>query len=127
MKKGEFELVKIRRYIGCEELVVWPKCVNFLSKLKPHKNALKKKIAEHDINMAKGAWGQTCWYEGRGVSIYVAKGAPADTLVHECVHAAGIVLKMRGIEYGPAPQDEALAYLTGYIYKRIKKTTEVRK
>lgn len=82
---------------------------------------------EHDTNMAKGAWGQTCWYEGRGVSIYVAKDAPADTLVHECVHAAGIILKMRGIEYSPTPQDEVLAYLTGYIYKRIKKTTEVRK
>lgn len=47
--------------------------------------------------------------------------------MHECVHAAGIVLKMRGIEYGPAPQDEVLAYLTGYIYKKLKRITKTQK
>ncbi len=74
---------------------------------------------EHDRELARGAYGQTGWYDGRGVSMYIEPNSPADTLVHECVHAAGVILKMRGIGYGAPPDDEALAYLTGWIYAKI--------
>lgn len=76
---------------------------------------------EHDQEQARHSYGQTGWYDGRGVSMYIEPNCPPDTIVHECVHAAGIILKMRGIQYGPPPDDEALAYLTGWIYDQIKR------
>ncbi len=82
---------------------------------------------DHDRELARNSYGQTGWYEGRGVSMYIEPGAPMDVLVHECVHAAGIILKMRGIQYSTPPDDEALAYLTGWIYDKIPKKVKALK
>lgn len=76
---------------------------------------------DHDRDLARKSFGQTGWFDGRGVHIYIEPNAPRDTLVHECVHAAGLILKMRGIQYSTPPDDEALAYLTGWIYAEIQK------
>lgn len=80
---------------------------------------------EEERVLAHKAYGQTGWYQGRGVSMYIEPNAPVDTLIHECVHAAGIILKMRGINYGAPPEDETLAYLTGWIYEKISKKLKV--
>lgn len=39
------------------------------------------------------------------------------TVVHECVHAAGMVLEIAGVDYGPR-DDEQLAYLVDWIYSK---------
>lgn len=47
---------------------------------------------DHDRELARNSYGQTGWYEGRGVSMYIEPGAPMDVLVHEC----GLSLKCVG-------------------------------
>lgn len=82
---------------------------------------------EEEQETAYKAYGQTGWYPERGVSIYIQPNAPVDTLIHECVHAAGLILKFRGITYGTPPDDEILAYLTGWIYENLNKQINRKK
>lgn len=69
--------------------------------------------------LARKSYGQTGWFDERGIMIYIEPNCPCDVLVHECVHAAGLILKMRGISYSCPPDDEILAYLVGYIHTEI--------
>ena len=48
---------------------------------------------DHDKDLARKSYGQTGWFDGHGVHIYIEPNTPRDTLVHECVHAAGLILK----------------------------------
>ena len=76
---------------------------------------------EYDVNSAKDAYGQTGMYRGRGISMYIEPNAPEDTLVHECVHAVGMICAARGIKYNVPPDDEIFAYLVGWLYTTIQK------
>jgi hypothetical protein len=44
------------------------------------------------------------------------------TLVHECVHCGNFILEKRGV-VSTTSEDEALAYLVGYIWEQINKKT----
>lgn len=53
-----------------------------------------------------------------GLILYVGDTRTSDTLVHECVHVASFILELAGIPVS-AKEDEALAYLIGYIWSEV--------
>jgi len=55
-----------------------------------------------------------------GLVLYVGDTRTSDTLVHECVHVASFILELAGVPVS-AKEDEALAYLVGYIWSEVVK------
>lgn len=65
------------------------------------------------------------WRDDEGqLHIWLSKNInPWRTISHECVHIANIILSERDVIYYPT-QDEALAYLVGFLCDNVSKAYE---
>lgn len=80
------------------------------------KTCKKLKISEE--NSRCNSQGAVLCHPSAGLILYIGDTRQSDTLVHECVHVASFILDMAGIPV-TSKDDEALAYLTGYVWKEV--------
>lgn len=68
----------------------------------------------------RGLGGVVYWYHGK-LCIYIANDSGKRTnefIAHECVHCAYEILKTVGVSV-EADNNEALAYLVSYLYRKV--------
>lgn len=88
--------------------------------------AAQKIHSEHQLNlidetMSAGAWTALLVAPGWCQTVMaLPEDVDLSTIVHECVHAAYILLDHIGIELTPM-NHEPLAYLTDYLFEEVAK------
>lgn len=84
---------------------------------KNHKGIDFKKYG--DLNR----YGALVWDESKDIELYITPDADASIIAHETVHIVNEVFKRTGMKLD-YDNDEAQAYLTGWIVKEIHKVLQ---